>query len=106
MMLMTQAADLIIVFLALELLYIPLYVLAAFARPNPQSQEAGVKYFLLGAFATGFVVYGTALVFGATGTTSLKRSIGAPGAQKLRESIRATLTRALGTKHPPDMRFP
>ncbi|WP_345298519.1 NADH-quinone oxidoreductase subunit N [Candidatus Villigracilis affinis] len=39
--------------------------------PIPQSQEAGVKYFLLGAFATGFVVYGTALVFGATGTTSL-----------------------------------
>ena len=71
MMLMTQAADLIIVFLALELLSIPLYVLAAFARPNLQSEEAGVKYFLLGAFATGFVVYGTALIFGATGTTSL-----------------------------------
>ena len=71
MMLMAQAADLIIVFLALELLSIPLYVLAAFARPNLQSEEAGVKYFLLGAFATGFVVYGTALVFGATGTTSL-----------------------------------
>ncbi len=71
MMLMAQAADLIIVFLALELLSIPLYVLAAFARPNLQSEEAGVKYFLLGAFATGFVVYGTALVFGATGQTSL-----------------------------------
>ena len=71
MMLMAQAADLIIIFLALELLSIPLYVLAAFARPNLQSEEAGVKYFLLGAFATGFVVYGTALVFGATGTTSL-----------------------------------
>ncbi|MCE9645582.1 MAG: NADH-quinone oxidoreductase subunit N [Chloroflexi bacterium] len=70
MMLMAQAADLIIVFLALELLSIPLYVLAAFARPNLQSEEAGVKYFLLGAFATGFVVYGTALVFGATGQTS------------------------------------
>jgi NADH-quinone oxidoreductase subunit N len=70
MMLMAQAADLIIVFLSLELLSIPLYVLAAFARPNLQSEEAGVKYFLLGAFATGFVVYGTALVFGATGTTS------------------------------------
>ncbi len=70
MMLMAQAADLIIIFLALELLSIPLYVLAAFARPNLQSEEAGVKYFLLGAFATGFVVYGTALVFGATGTTS------------------------------------
>jgi NADH-quinone oxidoreductase subunit N len=46
-------------------------VLAAFARPNLQSEEAGMKYFLLGAFATGFIVYGTALVFGATGTTSL-----------------------------------
>ncbi|MEW6402420.1 MAG: NADH-quinone oxidoreductase subunit N [Chloroflexota bacterium] len=71
MMLMAQAADLIVVFIALELLSIPLYVLAAFARTNVQSEEAGLKYFLLGAFATGFVVYGTALVFGATGTTNL-----------------------------------
>jgi len=71
MMLMAQAADLIVIFLALELLSIPLYVLAAFARTNAESEEAGIKYFLLGAFATGFVVYGTALVFGATGTTSL-----------------------------------
>jgi NADH-quinone oxidoreductase subunit N len=71
MMLMAQAADLIVVFIALELLSIPLYVLAAFARTNLESEEAGLKYFLLGAFATGFVVYGTALVFGATETTSL-----------------------------------
>jgi NADH-quinone oxidoreductase subunit N len=71
MMLMAQAADLIMVFLALELLSIPLYVLAAFARPKVDSEEAGLKYFLLGAFATGFVVYGTALVFGATGFTNL-----------------------------------
>ena len=71
MMLMAQAADLIVVFLALELLSIPLYVLAAFARPKVESEEAGLKYFLLGAFATGFVVYGTALVFGATGTTTM-----------------------------------
>jgi NADH-quinone oxidoreductase subunit N len=70
MMLMAQAADLIIVFLALELLSIPLYVLAAITRKT-DSEESGVKYFLLGAFATGFVVYGTALIFGATGTTSL-----------------------------------
>jgi NADH-quinone oxidoreductase subunit N len=68
---MAQAADLIIVFLALELLSIPLYVLAAFARPQAESEEAGIKYFLLGAFATGFVVYGIALVFGATGSTAL-----------------------------------
>src|SRR5687768_5561734 len=48
MMLMAQAADLIVVFLALELLSIPLYVLAAFARPKVESEEAGLKYFLLG----------------------------------------------------------
>ena len=71
MLLMAQAADLIVVFLALELLSIPLYVLAAFARPRTDSEEAGVKYFLLGAFATGFVVYGITLVFGATNATSL-----------------------------------
>jgi len=71
MLLMSQAADLIVVFLALELLSIPLYVLAAFARPLTESEEAGIKYFLLGAFATGFVVYGITLVFGATGATSL-----------------------------------
>jgi len=71
MMLMAQASDLIIVFLALELLSIPLYVLAAFARPKIESEEAGMKYFLLGAFSTGFVVYGIALIFGATQSTNL-----------------------------------
>ena len=70
MMLMAQATDLIVVFLALELLSIPLYVLAAFARPREESEEAGLKYFLLGAFSTGFVVYGIVLIFGATGSTS------------------------------------
>ena len=70
MMLMASAADLIVVFLALELLSIPLYVLAAFARPEPRSEEAGLKYFLLGAFASGFLLYGIALVYGATGTTA------------------------------------
>jgi NADH-quinone oxidoreductase subunit N len=71
MLLMAQAADLIVIFLALELLSIPLYVLAAFARPRAESEEAGLKYFLLGSFATGFVVYGISLVYGATGSTSL-----------------------------------
>ena len=71
MMLMAQAADLIIVFLALELLSLPLYVLSAFARPKADSEESGLKYFLLGAFSSGFVLYGIALVFGATGATSL-----------------------------------
>ncbi|MCC6300939.1 MAG: NADH-quinone oxidoreductase subunit N [Anaerolineales bacterium] len=71
MMLMAQATDLIVVFLALELLSIPLYVLAAFARPNTNSEEAGLKYFLLGAFSSGFLVYGIALIFGATHTTNI-----------------------------------
>jgi NADH-quinone oxidoreductase subunit N len=71
MMLMAIAADLIVVFLALELLSIPLYVLAGFLTPKVQSEESALKYFLLGAFAGGFVVYGIALVFGATATTNL-----------------------------------
>ncbi len=71
MMLMAQASDLIVVFIALELLSIPLYVLAAFAHPQHNSGEAGLKYFLLGAFSGGFVVYGIALVFGATQSTAL-----------------------------------
>jgi len=77
MILMAQAADLIVVFLALELLSIPLYILAGIARPNPASEEAAMKYFLLGAFAGGFVVYGVALSFGATGTTSLSGIVAA-----------------------------
>ena len=77
MMLMAIAADLIVVFLALELLSIPLYVLAGFAHPRLDSEEAALKYFLLGAFSTGFVVYGIALVFGATGSTALTGVISA-----------------------------
>ena len=71
MMLMSQANDLIVVFLALELLSIPLYVLAGFARPRLESEEASLKYFLMGAFSGSFVVFGVALVFGATGSTNL-----------------------------------
>jgi NADH-quinone oxidoreductase subunit N len=71
MMLMALANDLIVVFLALELLSIPLYVLAGFARPRVESEEASLKYFLMGAFSGSFVVFGIALVFGATGTTNL-----------------------------------
>jgi NADH-quinone oxidoreductase subunit N len=80
MMLMAMAADLIVVFLALELLSIPLYVLAGIARSWLGSEEAALKYFLLGSFAGGFVVYGVALVFGASGTTSLTRVIAAVNA--------------------------
>jgi NADH-quinone oxidoreductase subunit N len=71
MVAMTTANDLVIVFLALEILSIPLYVLAAFDRRRLASQEAGIKYFVLGAFSSAVFLYGVALVYGATGTTSL-----------------------------------
>jgi NADH-quinone oxidoreductase subunit N len=71
MLLMTTANDLIIVFLALETLSIPLYVLAAFDRRRRRSLEAGMKYFVLGAFSSAVFLYGIALTYGATGTTSL-----------------------------------
>ncbi|MEE9513256.1 MAG: NADH-quinone oxidoreductase subunit N, partial [Anaerolineales bacterium] len=77
MLLMASAGDLIVVFLAVELLSIPLYVLAAFAIPKAESEESALKYFLLGAFASGFLVYGIALVFGSTGTTALSGVVAA-----------------------------
>lgn len=77
MMLMTLAADLILVFLAFELLSIPLYVLAGFAVPRAESEEAAIKYFLLGAFSSAIMVYGIALVYGATSTTALSEIIAA-----------------------------
>ena len=72
MMLMASAADLIIVFLGLETSSLSIYVLAGFFRTQAKSNESALKYFLLGSFSTGFLVYGIALIYGATGTTNLK----------------------------------
>ncbi len=77
MILMATATDLIVIFLGLELLSLPLYILAAFERENTKSLEAGIKYFLLGAFSSAFFLYGIALVFGATGTTNLAKIVAA-----------------------------
>ncbi len=71
MLLMVQATDFIMLFLGVELLSITLYILTAFAYPRLSSEEAGMKYLLLGAFAAGFFVYGIALIYGATGTSNL-----------------------------------
>ena len=73
MVMMAAANNLIIVFIALELLSIPLYVLAGFAQPDRASEEAGLKYFLLGAFASGFLLFGIAFMYGALGTTDLTK---------------------------------
>ncbi len=77
-MFMVGANDLIIVFVSLELLSIPLYILAAFrsikndgTESALKSEESGMKYFILGAFSSAFLVFGSALVYGATGTTNI-----------------------------------
>jgi NADH-quinone oxidoreductase subunit N len=73
MMLMAGGTDLLVIFLALELMSLSLYVLAGTFRTRPEGNEAALKYFLLGAFASGFFLYGIALLYGATGTTNLGR---------------------------------
>ena len=85
MMLMAAAGDLIIIFLGLETMSIAIYALAGFMRRDARSSEAAVKYFLLGAFSTGFLLYGIALIYGATGTIRL-------------EPIRAALTAGTAVK--------
>jgi len=68
---MAAAADLIAIFIGLEVLSISLYVLAGYAKSEAPSREAGLKYLLLGAFASAFFLYGMALLYGATGSTRL-----------------------------------
>jgi NADH-quinone oxidoreductase subunit N len=65
---MASSANLLVIFLGLEIMSVSLYVLAGFARTELKSTEAAIKYFLLGAFATGFTVFGIAFVYGVTGT--------------------------------------
>jgi NADH-quinone oxidoreductase subunit N len=72
MMLLAAATSLMTIFLGIELLSICLYVLSGFARTALRSQEAALKYLLLGGFATGFLLYGMALIYGATGSTTLR----------------------------------
>ena len=71
MCLLTGAVELLLVFIALEISSIATYVLAGYRKDTPLGPEAAIKYFLLGSFATGFLLYGIALTFGATGTTQI-----------------------------------
>jgi NADH-quinone oxidoreductase subunit N len=71
MCLMSSAVELLLVFIALEISSIATYILAAIRKRTGKSPEAGLKYFLLGSFATAFFLYGIALTFGATGTTNI-----------------------------------
>jgi NADH-quinone oxidoreductase subunit N len=71
MMFLAGAEDLIVLFLGLEVMSVAVYVLAGYNRADPFSSEAALKYFLIGAFASGFLLYGIALVYGTAGTTNL-----------------------------------
>jgi NADH-quinone oxidoreductase subunit N len=89
MMLMASAGDLIIVFLGLETMSIALYVLTGFFRHRLEAGEASLKYFLMGAFASAFFLYGIALIFGATGSTNLDRIANAVAAGAGRDPMLA-----------------
>ena len=71
MCLLTGAVELLVVFIALEISSIATYVLAGYRKETGRGPEAAIKYFLLGSFATGFLLYGVAMIFGATGTTEI-----------------------------------
>ncbi len=71
MCLLTGAVELLVVFIALEISSIATYVLAGYRKQTARGPEAAIKYFLLGSFATAFLLYGIALIFGATGTTQV-----------------------------------
>ena len=75
MMLMAGAKDLFVIFLGLEIMSVSFYALAVLKRMRLKANEASLKYFLLGSFATGFIVYGIALIFGSTNTTSIPQIV-------------------------------
>ncbi len=72
MMFMASGVDLITLFIGLETMAISFYILAGHLKPNPRSNEAAVKYFLLGAFSLGILLYGMSILYGVTGTTKLQ----------------------------------
>jgi NADH-quinone oxidoreductase subunit N len=72
MMIMASAGDLIVLYLGLELMALSTYVLAGFIRHDIKSNEAALKYFLLGAFSSAFLLYGISMIYGLTGTTDIK----------------------------------
>jgi NADH-quinone oxidoreductase subunit N len=72
MMIMAGGIDLITIFIGLETMAVSFYILAGFIKPNQRSNEAAVKYFLLGAFSLGILLYGMSLMYGVSGTTNLR----------------------------------
>lgn len=90
-MVMVAAGDLITLLLGLEIMSLAVYVLSAWRRGDNESEEAGMKYFLLGAFASGFLIYGIALMYGATGTFMLNDIVAAITSNGFDQVLLATL---------------
>jgi NADH-quinone oxidoreductase subunit N len=92
MMIMASAGDLIVLYLGLELMALSTYILAGFIRHDIKSNEAAMKYFLLGAFSSGFLLYGISLVYGLTGTTDLKAIASFIGERGLSDNLSLLLS--------------
>jgi len=82
MMFMASGVDLITLFIGLETMAVSFYILAGFLKPNQRSNEASVKYYLLGAFSTGILLYGMSLLYAVSGSTHLSEIAAAVGAQE------------------------
>src|SRR5262245_40907418 len=82
MMVMAAGIDLITIFIGLETMAVSFYILAGFIKPNQRSNEAAVKYFLLGAFSLGILLYGMSLMYGLSGTTNLRTMAALFGGQE------------------------
>jgi NADH-quinone oxidoreductase subunit N len=93
---MVSANELIVLFLALEILSLSLYLMAASDRRRVQSQEAGLKYFVLGGFASAFLLYGIAMIYGSTGTTNISGIGEVLGAEAVRGNNDALLLMGIG----------
>ena len=89
MMFMAGGTDLITLFIGLETMAISFYILTGFLKPSRRSNEAAVKYFLLGAFSLGILLYGMSLLYGLSGTTNLRRIATALAGQESRSAARA-----------------
>ena len=88
MMIMAGGIDLITIFIGLETMAVSFYILAGFIKPNQRSNEAAVKYFLLGAFSLGILLYGMSLMYGLSGTTNLR--VMATAVRRARSAIRGS----------------
>ena len=97
MMLMAAGTHLIVIFLGLETMSISIYILAGMLREDRRSVESAFKYFLLGAFATGFLLYGIAFLYGATGSLSLKEIASHIASKKLLDNPMLLVSLALLT---------